>query len=257
MIIHPGVDHAFFNDTGPRCTIRRRRSARFDQTVAVLAQQRQLSDCRGCASSSTTSSSGSRLGRHVDGLVDAYYGPPELTDEDRGNSRCGRPTRWRRRPRDLIAELDGGGGEAELDANRRRWLRAQLVGLHTTADKLGGEAIALRRRGRAVLRRAARRSSTSRVRGRPPPLDEVLPGVGSLGERYIAWREAQAVPVEKLEPRFIRWPRTSASAPNDCSGCPTASRSSGSSRPTSRGRASTTTSAVFAAGSPSTPTCPC
>jgi len=31
-------------------------------------------------------------------------------------------------------------------------------------------------------------------------LDEVLPGRGPLAERFIAWREAQAVPVDKLRP---------------------------------------------------------
>ena len=31
-------------------------------------------------------------------------------------------------------------------------------------------------------------------------LDEVLPGSGPVGDRFIAWREAQAVPVDRLEP---------------------------------------------------------
>jgi hypothetical protein len=141
---------------------------------------------------------GLRLGRHLDGLVDAYYGPPE----------------WQRRVeaepvRDLtalvadaahrIAELDGGGGEAELDPSRRRWLRAQLVGLHTVARKLGGEDIAY----------ADEVELCYGVRPRPQPdetfaaahaaLDEVLPGSGPLAERYVTWREAQAVPVDRLD----------------------------------------------------------
>jgi hypothetical protein len=141
---------------------------------------------------------GLRLGRHLDGLVDAYYGPPDL----------------RRRvdaepPRDLgalvddagrlIAELDGGGGEPELDAQRRRWLRAQVVGLHATARKLGGEGIPY----------ADEVETCYGVRPHPTPdevfadahrgLDEVLPGTGPLAERYVTWREAQAVPVDRLD----------------------------------------------------------
>ena len=36
MIIHPGVDHAFFNDSGPRSTTPATSRRTFDQTVAFL-----------------------------------------------------------------------------------------------------------------------------------------------------------------------------------------------------------------------------
>ena len=151
-------------------------------------------------SSSSTSSWASRLGRHVDGLVDAYYGPAELQDEDRATAGAAAPTRSRRQARELIAELDGGGGEADLDANRRSWLRAQLVGLETTAEKLGGEPIAY---VDEVERCYGVRPTLHRrvgVRGRPPEARRRRPRHRARSPtRYIAWRESQAVPVEKLD----------------------------------------------------------
>jgi len=142
---------------------------------------------------------GLRLGRHLDGLVDAYYGPPELRRRVDAEPEQPLPVLVDDAA-GLIGELDGGGGEPALDAGRRRWLRAQLVGLHTTARKLGG----------ANLGYADEVASCYGVRPQPVPedvfagaharLDQVLPGTGPLRDRYVAWREAQAVPVDRLGP---------------------------------------------------------
>jgi hypothetical protein len=104
----------------------------------------------------------------------------------------------------LIADLDAGVGTGPgaegLSATRRRWLRDQLVGLHTSARKLAGEAIPY---GEEV-------ELCYGVRPSPVPeevlaaahrrLDEVLPGSGALPERYIAWREAHAIDPDRIEP---------------------------------------------------------
>ncbi|WP_426573543.1 DUF885 domain-containing protein [Aquihabitans sp. McL0605] len=138
---------------------------------------------------------GLRLGRHLDGMVDAYYGPealtrrvddeplrplPALVDDVRG----------------LVADLDAGQGD--LDATRRRWLRAQAAGLHTAARKLAGEPVAFvdeveqcygvrpEMVDHEVLADAHRR------------LDEVLPGTGPLPGRYDAWRTSHIMTPEQL-----------------------------------------------------------
>jgi hypothetical protein len=140
---------------------------------------------------------GLRLGRHVDGFVDAYYGPVALAERVDAEPVTA-PGALVAAAARLLASLDGGEGASELDAGRRRWLRAQVVGLHTSARKLAGEPI-----GYA--------DEVEWCYGvRPAPIDEgvfvdahrrldqVLPGTGALRERYIAWREAQAVPVDVL-----------------------------------------------------------
>lgn len=144
---------------------------------------------------------GLALGRHVDGLVDAYYGPPELA--------AGAAERPPRPPAELAAEarrlladlgagvpLDDGPGGA--NDTRRRWLAAQVTGLATTARRLAGEPVAY----------ADEVEACYGVRPEPVPeevfadahrhLDEVLPGSGSLADRLVSWREAHAVAPEHL-----------------------------------------------------------
>jgi hypothetical protein len=142
---------------------------------------------------------GLRLGRHVDGFVDAYYGPAELAarvDAEAVRSAralVGDAAR-------LLVDLDAGVDGDALDAARRRWIRAQVLGLHTSARKLAGEPIAY----------ADEVEACYGVRPAPVPddvlaaahrvLDDALPGSGPLAERYVAWREAHAVPPDRLEP---------------------------------------------------------
>ena len=140
---------------------------------------------------------GLALGRHLDGLVDAYYGPPEL----QAASEQGAP-----RPlpaladdaRHLIADLDG-GTEPDLSARRRAWMRAQTVGLHTMARKLGGEAIAYEDEVEQCYGVRPREVPEEELAAAHRRLDDALPGSGPLRERFIEWREAQTIPSEKLE----------------------------------------------------------
>lgn len=129
------------------------------------------------------------LGRHVDGLVDAYFGPPldvaprspvELADDARR----------------LLAELEV---DDSLGAARRHWLVAQVRGLWTTARKLAGEPIGYADEVEACYGVRPQWVEEDELAEAHRRLDEVLPGDGSLAERLITWREAQAIPVDKLE----------------------------------------------------------
>jgi len=145
-------------------------------------------------------------GRHIEGLVDAYYGPPALAERV-ALGPAPAPGRLVDDARALIAALDGGaplGGDngtepvAESASRRRRWLRAQTVGLLTTARRLAGESIGYEEEV----------ESCYGVRPRPVPedelasahrrLEEAVPGSGPIGERLIAWRESHAVAPELL-----------------------------------------------------------
>lgn len=136
------------------------------------------------------------IGRHIDGFVDVYYGPPELKNEA-GAGPPQAPTALADRARRLLAELDTGG---DLEPGRRQWVAAQVRGLYTSARKLAGEDIAYLDEIEScygvrpsfvdedVFAEAHRR------------LDQVLPrSGGTLADRYNDWREAQVVPPEKLD----------------------------------------------------------
>jgi hypothetical protein len=129
---------------------------------------------------------GLMLGRHVNGLVDSYYGPAEIAAEVDAEPLAD-PGTLASQAEELHGELDDG------------WLRDQVLGLRTCAAFMAGEP----------------GSYADEVEGchgvRPIHTDEAvfaaaheelelrLPGDGSLAERYERWRRSTAVPSERIE----------------------------------------------------------
>lgn len=141
---------------------------------------------------------GLRLGRHVDGFVDAYYGPASIGDYVAVET-VKSPSFLIASAAQLLSDLDAGVDAEFVDASRRRWLRAQIQGLHTSARKLAGEDISYVDEvdwcyGVRPTFRDEELFAAAHVR-----LDDVLPGSGSIRDRIISWREAQAIPVDRLE----------------------------------------------------------
>jgi len=145
------------------------------------------------------------LGRHVDGLVDAYYGPPEVAAPVNGAPPVA-PEQLVAQGRALLAALDAGepldhgsgGPDPGTDGRRRRWLRAQVVGLLTTARRLAGETVGYADEVEACYGVRPRVVPEEDLAAAHRRLADALPGRGPLADRLIAWREAQAVPTELL-----------------------------------------------------------
>ena len=139
---------------------------------------------------------GLRLGRHVDGLVDAYYGPPGIADAVAAESEVD--------PGDLAAEADGLAGSvadaADLDPQRRAWLGDQIRGLRTYAGVLAGEAISYADEVEQCYGVRPVRGSQDAYREAHEQLEELLPGNGSLLERLEGWRSEHAVAADGLVP---------------------------------------------------------
>jgi hypothetical protein len=140
---------------------------------------------------------GLRLGHHIEGFVDAYYGPPEPAARVAAEPPTV-PAALAADAARLIADLDGGAGEPSLGADRRRWLRGQVVGLHTSARKLAGEEVGYADEVEQCYGVRPRRRDEADFLDAHRRLAEVLPGSGPLAERYVTWREAQTIPPEKL-----------------------------------------------------------
>jgi hypothetical protein len=141
------------------------------------------------------------LGRHVAGFVDAYYGPPVLAA--RVEAAPPRPpAELAADAGRLVADLDAGEGAGDLDAGRRRWIRAQALGLRTSARKLAGEPIGYLDEVEQCYGARPALVPEDDFAAAHRRLDAVLPDDGGapLRERYMAWRESHAVPTEKLEP---------------------------------------------------------
>jgi hypothetical protein len=136
---------------------------------------------------------GLRLGRHVEGLVDAYFGSAELkASVDAEELRA--PDDLARDAAELLWAVEGDG----LEPSRRKWLHAQLVGLETVARRLAGEEIAFEDEVERCYGVRPERVPEETFEEAHGALDEALPGPGSLSERYQAWREADALAGEKL-----------------------------------------------------------
>jgi hypothetical protein len=133
---------------------------------------------------------GLALGRHIDGMVDAYFGPPELAERAVDIP----PARLADDAGHLLADLEHG----DLEPARRRWLAAQVRGLHTTARRLAGDAIAYADEVEACYGVRPAWEDEEVFAAAHRRLDAVLPGDGPIGERLITWREAQAVAPELL-----------------------------------------------------------
>ena len=140
---------------------------------------------------------GLRLGRHVDGFVDAYYGPVSLAERV-DHEPLREPAALVAEAGQLIVDLDGGAGEPDLGPDRRRWLRGQVVGLHTSARKLAGAQVSYADEVEQCYGVRPQRRDEEEFEAAHRRLDDVLPGSGPLSDRYTAWREGLAIPPEKL-----------------------------------------------------------
>jgi len=130
---------------------------------------------------------GLRLGRHVDGLVDSYYGPAELKDQA--------DTEEPVAPAQLAD--DGARLHAALDDG---WLRDQVHGLWTYARLLAGEEMSYSDEVEQCYGVRPERTPESVYEQAHAELDELLPGDGTLQERRLAWRERHLCPGEKSVP---------------------------------------------------------
>ncbi len=130
---------------------------------------------------------GLRLGRHAEGLVDAYYGPPELKAQVDAEPLA--------EPADLVAQRDS--LIAELHDG---WLRDQALGLRTCAGKLAGEEISYSDEVERCYGVRPERRGTESYAAAHERLNELLPGSGPLNERYQAWRREVTVPAELVVP---------------------------------------------------------
>jgi hypothetical protein len=129
---------------------------------------------------------GLRVGRHVDGIVDAYYGPAHLADE----VDAAPPVE----PRELVGEA-----ESLLGVVEDGWLRDQVAGLHTYARVLAGAAMPYADEVEGCYGVRPRHTDESVFAAAHERLEELLPGEGSIGERFQRWEESTRVPPERVE----------------------------------------------------------
>src|SRR5438034_5602820 len=129
---------------------------------------------------------GLELGRHVDGIVDAYFGPRELVEA----IEAAPPVE----PRTLVA-----AAEALLDELEDGWLRDQVAGLRIYAGALAGESRSYADEVEGCYGVRPAYTDEAVFTAAHERLEELLPGDGSLAERYKRWEDSIRVPTERVE----------------------------------------------------------
>jgi hypothetical protein len=130
---------------------------------------------------------GLQIGRHVEGIVDAYYGPPELAATVDAEPPVD--------PRTLVADAETLLGELEDG-----WLRDQVVGLRTYAGVLAGESGSYADEVEGCYGVRPTYTDEAVFTAAHEQLDELLPGDGPLAERKERWENSIRVPTEQIEP---------------------------------------------------------
>ena len=129
---------------------------------------------------------GLQLGRHVEGMVDAYFGPRELA----AAVDAAPPVE----PRTLVAEA-----ETLLEELEDGWLCDQVVGLRTYAGVLAGESRSYADEVEGCYGVRPTYTDEAIFTAAHERLEELLPGAGPLTERYERWESSARLPAEQIE----------------------------------------------------------
>ena len=130
---------------------------------------------------------GLRLGKHVDGLVDAYYGPQDLKDVVDEEPPV--------HAAELVADAD-----MLLASLEDGWLADQVKGCATYARVLAGEQISYSDEVEGCYGVRPELTPESVYERVHAEVDELLPGDGTLLERRNAWRERHLCPGDAAIP---------------------------------------------------------
>ncbi len=137
---------------------------------------------------------GLRFDRLESGFVDAYTGDPrvraEVADEPAPSA-----TLLRDQARILLRALDAAG----LPADRTEFLRGQLTALECSARKMSGEPVGFADEVRSYFQVDAVLGDPDVYAAAHAELDALLPGDGSLAERYAVHRRREECPPPRLE----------------------------------------------------------
>ena len=129
---------------------------------------------------------GLQLGRHIDGIVDFYFGPPELAKAVEAEPPV--------EPRLLVVAAD-----SLLDELEDGWLRDQVVGLRTSAGMLAGESISYTDEVESCYGVRPTHTDEAVFAAAHERLEELLPGDGPLAARHERWQASNQVPVDQVE----------------------------------------------------------
>ncbi|SFP23608.1 hypothetical protein SAMN05660464_2626 [Geodermatophilus dictyosporus] len=136
---------------------------------------------------------GLRFDRLEAGFVDAYTGEKRIRAEVESEP-APTPQGLRDQARALLQELEVSG----LPADRAGFVRGQLTGLECSARKMSGEPVAFLDEVRSYFQVDLTLGDPADYAAVHAELDTLLPGEGTLAERYAAHRRREECPPQRL-----------------------------------------------------------
>lgn len=146
------------------------------------------------------------IGHHDADYVDAYYGPPEWRSEVEAHQRTlAEIASAADDLRGALADLTLTSVEAEGDEPfrlRHEYLRRQLEALQVRVRMLSGETLTFDEESRGLYDAVAPTQPLSYFEQTRAELGQLLPGPGTLIERYEAFRQDFVIPADQLSKVF-------------------------------------------------------
>ena len=136
---------------------------------------------------------GLRFDRLSEGFVDAYFGDESL-ERQVADEPAPDPRTLGQRAAELRRELAG----SPLGADRVEYLDGQLAALEVSARKLAGDEIGFVDEVEGYFQVRPVYGDQQAYADAHEALDELLPGAGSISDRYQAYRNADELPPERL-----------------------------------------------------------
>jgi len=142
------------------------------------------------------------LGEHDPGFVDAYYGPAELQERAKTAARSLESIRLDAVVlRDELAKVSDPEAQTQ---SRRQYLDRQLAAVIARVDARSGTKLSFDQESLTVYDAVSPDFDEAHFVALVKELDPLLPGKGSLQERYSALRKRFEIPKDKLDAVFRR-----------------------------------------------------
>jgi hypothetical protein len=137
-----------------------------------------------------------RLDRHIPGIVDAYYGPPDMKARAEAEGPESSIAHLAHETARLLAELSG----LPISRARKDYLSGQLRAITLLVRKAGGEAIPFGEEVLGCFQVLPGRTPETTFREAARVLDAVLPGRGAVRDRMIAWSAGLELAEDRVQP---------------------------------------------------------
>jgi hypothetical protein len=137
------------------------------------------------------------LNRHIDGFVDAYFGPPELKAE----AETGEP-----RSLELLADdarqLRAAIVTSDYDAQRKGFLARQTQAMASVIRNLSGDRLSFVEEVESYFDITPELVDETVFAEAHAEMERVLPGDGSLVERLVTWKKREELRPDRIHPVF-------------------------------------------------------